>query len=432
MAPPNRDVLISGASVAGPVLAHWLRHYGFNPTLVEHTPSVRTGLGGHAVDLFGASVDVVERMGVLPHVLGARTRTELILFERDGQPPIALNMGEVATGMSIRHVEILRGELTKILSGAASDGVGYLFGDSIRRLDDDGDGVNVTFETADPRRFGLVVGADGLHSNVRRLVFGDEARFMKYIGGYFAVFTLPNYLELDGRMVVYNRPGRVVGMYPVHQSGEARAVFLFRRAEPLVYDHRDRDEQKKLLREAFADFGWEAPRLLAELDDAEDLYFDSISQIITDTWSRGRVTLVGDAGYSPRPGRRRRHDDRGSRRVRARRGVVSDRWGAGRRASRLRGQNAGLCPAQPQVRPNERQAPDPGDTDARPASARGHAVDAEASGPGPAAGSGLACRSVRVVCAGGLRSRPCPNLTTSTSTFPDSPTNPPGLRSGLT
>ena len=301
MAPPNRDVLISGASVAGPVLAHWLRRYGFNPTLVEHTPSVRTGLGGHAVDLFGASVDVVERMGVLPQVLGARTRTELILFERDGQPPIALNMGEVATGMSIRHVEILRGELTKILSGAASDGVGYLFGDSIRRLDDDGDGVNVTFETADPRRFGLVVGADGLHSNVRRLVFGDEARFMKYIGGYFAVFTLPNYLELDGRMVVYNRPGRVVGMYPVHQSGEARAVFLFRRAEPLVYDHRDRNEQKKLLREAFADFGWEAPRLLAELDDAEDLYFDSISQIIMDTWSRGRVTLVGDAGYLPGP-----------------------------------------------------------------------------------------------------------------------------------
>ena len=301
MAPPNRDVLISGASVAGPVLAHWLRRYGFNPTLVEHTPSVRTGLGGHAVDLFGASVDVVERMGVLPQVLGARTRTELILFERDGKPPIALNMGEVAAGLSIRHVEILRGELTKILSGAASDGVGYLFGDSIRRLDDDGDGVNVTFETADPRRFGLVVGADGLHSNVRRLVFGDEARFMKYIGGYFAVFTLPNYLELDDRMVVYNRPGRVVGMYPVHQSGEARAVFLFRRAEPLVYDHRDRDEQKKLLREAFADFGWEAPRLLAELDDAEDLYFDSISQIIMDTWSRGRVTLVGDAGYSPGP-----------------------------------------------------------------------------------------------------------------------------------
>lgn len=136
MAPPNRDVLISGASVAGPVLAHWLRHYGFNPTLVEHTPSVRTGLGSHAVDLFGASVDVVERTGRTPTGPGARTRTELILFERDGQPPIALNMGEVATGMSIRHVEILRGELTKILSGAASDGVGYLFGDSIRRLDE--------------------------------------------------------------------------------------------------------------------------------------------------------------------------------------------------------------------------------------------------------------------------------------------------------
>ena len=301
MAPANPDVLISGASVAGPVLAHWLRRYDFNPTVVERSPSVRTGLGGHAVDLFGPSVDVIERMGVLPEILEARTRTELILFERDGKPPVALNMGQVAAGMSIRHIEILRGELTKILSGAVSDGVEYLFGDSIRALDDHGDGVDVTFETSRPRRFDLVVGADGLHSNVRRLMFGDEARFMRYIGGYFAVFTLPNYLDLDGRMVVYNRPGRVVGMYPVHQSREARAVFLFRRVEPLVYDHRDRGKQKKLLREAFADFGWEAPRLLAELDDAEDLYFDSISQIIMDTWSRGRVTLVGDAGYSPGP-----------------------------------------------------------------------------------------------------------------------------------
>ncbi len=301
MPPADPDVLISGASVAGPVLAHWLRRYGFNPTVVERTSSVRTGLGGHAVDLFGPSVDIVERMGVLPEVMQARTRTELILFERDRKPPIALNLGQVAAGMSIRHVEILRGELTKILSAAASDGVEYLFGDSIRTMDDDGDGIDVTFETADPRRFGLVVGADGLHSNVRRLVFGDEARFMKYIGGYFAVFTLPNYLDLDGRMVVYNRPGRVAAMYPVYQSGEARAVFLFRRAEPFVYDHRDRDQQKKLLREAYADFGWEAPRILAELDDAEDLYFDSISQIIMDTWSRGRVTLVGDAGYSPGP-----------------------------------------------------------------------------------------------------------------------------------
>jgi 2-polyprenyl-6-methoxyphenol hydroxylase-like FAD-dependent oxidoreductase len=212
MAPANPEVLISGASVAGPVLAHWLRRYDFNPTVVERTPSVRTGLGGHAVDLFGPSVDVIERMGVLPEILEARTRTELILFERDGKPPIALNMGQVAAGMSIRHIEILRGELTKIISGAASDGVDYLFGDSIRALDDDGDGVEVTFETAGPRRFDLVVGADGLHSNVRRLVFGDEARFMRYIGGYFAVFTLANYLDLDGRMVVYNRPGRVVGI----------------------------------------------------------------------------------------------------------------------------------------------------------------------------------------------------------------------------
>jgi 2-polyprenyl-6-methoxyphenol hydroxylase-like FAD-dependent oxidoreductase len=107
MAPANPDVLISGASVAGPVLAHWLRRYGFHPTVVERTPSVRIGLGGHAVDLFGPSVDIVERMGVLPEVIQARTRTELILFERDGRPPIALHLDQVAAGMSIRHVEVL-------------------------------------------------------------------------------------------------------------------------------------------------------------------------------------------------------------------------------------------------------------------------------------------------------------------------------------
>jgi 2-polyprenyl-6-methoxyphenol hydroxylase-like FAD-dependent oxidoreductase len=297
----NRDVLIVGASVAGPTLAYWLRRCGFNPTVVERTPSLRLGLGGHAVDLFGPAVDVAEKMGILPHVMEARTKTEVLSFVRPGKPTVDVNMGELVSGVSDRHVEVMRGELASILYEAARDDVDYIFGDTIRALEQTPDAVEVTFEQSAPRRFGLVVGADGLHSIVRRLAFGDERQFLNYIGGYFAVFTAPNYLNLNGRMAIYNTPGKVAGMYPVRQTGAARVGFLFRRDQQFVYNHRDKDQQKKLLREVYGGEGWEVPRLLDELDMAEDLYFDSISQVIMNTWSRERVTLVGDAGYSPGP-----------------------------------------------------------------------------------------------------------------------------------
>jgi 2-polyprenyl-6-methoxyphenol hydroxylase-like FAD-dependent oxidoreductase len=301
MKPTNPDVLISGASIAGPTLAYWLCRHGFTPTVVEQTPALRTGLGGHAVDLLGRSVDVAEWMGIMPKVLAARTRTELISLERPGRSSVGVDVRRLVAGISARHVEIMRGELTKILYEATRPDVEYLFGDSIRTLDQDSDGVTVTFEHGGPRRFGLVVGADGLHSGVRRLTFGDEARFRQYLGGYLGVFTLPNYLGLEGRMVAYSAPGRTAAMYPVRQTGAARAVLLFRSAEELHYDHRNLDQQKRLLRDAFAERAWELPRLLAESEHATDFYFDSISQIRMDSWSSGRVTLVGDAGYCPGP-----------------------------------------------------------------------------------------------------------------------------------
>ncbi|HKO84268.1 MAG TPA: FAD-dependent monooxygenase, partial [Actinomycetota bacterium] len=297
----NRDVLISGASIAGPTLAYWLRRSGFAPTVVEQTPALRAGLGGHAVDLFGPAVDVAEWMGVLPQVLAARTRTERVTLEHPGKSPVQVNLSRLVAGISARHVEIMRGELTSILHQATRDDIEYRFGDSIRTLDQDDDGVEVTFEHGAPRRFGLVVGADGLHSGVRRLIFGDEAPYRHWLGGYLGVFSLPNYRGLDGRMVAYNAPGRTAAMYPVRQTGQARALFLFRAAQELVYDHRDLGAQRRLLGAAFAEDGWEVPRLLAALEHADDFYFDSISQIRMPSWSSGRVTLVGDAGYSPAP-----------------------------------------------------------------------------------------------------------------------------------
>lgn len=297
----NTDVLISGASVAGPTLAYWLRRYGFNPTVLERTPAIRAGLGGHAVDLFGPAVEIAERMGVLPQVQAARTMTQVLSLERPGKRPVEVDAERLIAGISDRHVEIMRGELATILYEATRHDVEYVFDDSIRAIDEGDDGVKVTFEHGVPRSFDLVIGADGLHSNVRKLRFGEESMFRHYIGGYLAAFTVPNYRALSGRMVGYNSVGKLAAMYAVRQTGQARALFLFRRAEELHYDYRDLDQQRKLLRAEFAGEGWEVPRLLAELEHAEDLYFDSISQIRMDSWSRGRVTLVGDAGYSPAP-----------------------------------------------------------------------------------------------------------------------------------
>ncbi len=292
-------VLVSGAGVAGPTLAYWLQRHGFRTTVVERTPTLRRGWGGHAVDLFGPAVEVAERMGILPQVLQARTRTELISITRPGRPAVEVDLARLVAGISDRHVEIMRGELVAILHDATRDDVEYVFGDGIRRITADAHGVDVTFERSATRRFDLVVGADGLHSAVRRLTFGDESRFRRYLGGYLGVYTVPDHLQLRGRMLTHLAPGRLAATYAVRQTGQARAAFLFRRRQQLDHDHRDVDRQKQLLREVYGGDGGETPRLLAGLDHADDFYFDSISQIVMDRWSTGRVTLVGDAGYSP-------------------------------------------------------------------------------------------------------------------------------------
>jgi 2-polyprenyl-6-methoxyphenol hydroxylase-like FAD-dependent oxidoreductase len=240
-------------------------------------------------------------MGILPQVLAARTRTELISLVRPGRRPVDVDFTRLVAGISDRHVEILRGELAAILHEATRQDVEYVFGDSIRSLTQTDSGVDVTFDRGAARRFELVVGADGVHSIVRRLIFGEEPQFRRYLGGYLAVYTVPNRLGLHRRMLTYLVPGRLAATYPVWQTGQARAAFLFRQPREFDDHHRDLNRQKRVLRHVYADDGWQVPRLLADLDQAEDFYFDSISQIVLDRWSHGRVTLVGDAGYSPGP-----------------------------------------------------------------------------------------------------------------------------------
>jgi len=290
-------VLISGASVAGPVLAYWLDRYGFEVTVVERAPTLRK-TGGHAVDLFRPAMQIVTKMGVLDAVRAKVTGTETLVIHREGHKPLTVDLRKVYTAVSDDHVEIMRDDLSEIFYDATRDSVEYVFADSIVSISDDGE---VTFERGPSRRFDVVVGADGLHSNVRGLTFGRETGFSTWIGAYLSVISLANYLNLDGVLETVAEVGRMAGVYSAAHMDDARAIFMFRTPRPLDYHYRDVPRQKQLLREQFADMDWEVPRLLAELDDTPAFYFDSITQLRLDTWSRGRVTLVGDAGYCPGP-----------------------------------------------------------------------------------------------------------------------------------
>ncbi|MFG6196827.1 FAD-dependent monooxygenase [Nonomuraea sp. JJY05] len=290
-------VLISGASVAGPALAYWLTRYGFAVTVVERAPALRK-TGGHAVDLFRPAMDIVEKMGLLERVTARKTGIERLTLYREGESrPIELELRRVMSAVSDRHVEIMRDDLSEIFYDATRNDVDYVFGDSIASISDNGE---VSFDSGRTGTFDLVVGADGLHSNVRRLVFGPESDFTTWIGAYLAVVSVPDRLGLHGRTEVIAGAGRMVGIGSVHED-DARAVFLFRTPRQLDYHHRDVARQKELLREHFDGMGREVPRLMAELDRTPAFYFDSITQLRMDTWSRGRVTLVGDAGYCPGP-----------------------------------------------------------------------------------------------------------------------------------
>jgi 2-polyprenyl-6-methoxyphenol hydroxylase-like FAD-dependent oxidoreductase len=301
MAPTGRRVLISGASVAGPALAYWLSRFGFQPTVVEQTEQLRFGSGGHAVDLFGPALQIMEWMDVLPQVQDAATHTEIISFIREGHRPISVPAEMGSEGVSERHVEIMRGELAKIIYEAGRNDIEYVFADSIFSLDETERGVDVTFRHRSPQTFDLVIGADGLHSITRQLAFGDEHRFQHFLGGYLAVFTVPNDLGLHQQMLGYGVVGRTAAIYPVRETGQARVLFLWRTPVLHDYDRRELAAQRGLIRNMFGDMGWEVPHLLVELENADDLYLDSISAIVMDSWTKGRVTLVGDAGYSPGP-----------------------------------------------------------------------------------------------------------------------------------
>jgi len=283
----TRTVLVVGAGIAGSTLAYWLSRHGFDTTVVERAEGERSS--GSPVDVRGPAVRVAERMGLLPSLREAATlATGIVLVDNRGR-----RIGRVPTQTNAEAVEIPRSDLAAILADASRDDVEFIYGDSVVTIAESGQGVDVTFERAAPRRFDLVVGADGLHSRVRWLTFGPESQFVEHLGMYVATVPLDGSAEDQKNVVMHSTPGRAVAVHPA--TGRGIVAFIFRYAlRPALY-HRDSDRQKQLMSAAYAGVGWQVPELLERVRGADDLYFDSVSRVRLDTWSRGRIGLVGDA-----------------------------------------------------------------------------------------------------------------------------------------
>ena len=302
----GKTALVSGASIAGLATAYWLNKLGCRVTVVELAPEPR--VGGAAVNIEGNALAVARQMGIFEQLRASRLHLTKWEFRNEDDTTANLLLPPAEDALTDEEadnaeIEIERDKLVSILLGSVGTDLELLFNDTITALHETGDALTATFKNNPPRTFDLVFGCDGLHSGVRKIWFGHEAEYVHFLKYYFSLTIVPKLLLAPGTAQMYNTPGKAVLLNAY--NGKTDIIFTFFSEQEISYDYRDAGQQQEIVQRQFAGDGWRTAELLAEVAHTKTAYFDKICQVKMPSWTKGRVALVGDAGYcaSPAAGR---------------------------------------------------------------------------------------------------------------------------------
>jgi len=294
----DKKILISGASIAGLSTAWWMNKLGYQVTVVEVADRLRTA--GSAIDLRGATIDIVKRMGIFDQLRSNRLNVEMIEFKNaDDDTEGSMILAKEGVEISDDEIEIERDKFINILFDSLKSDVEFIFSDGITWLDEMQDRTDVTFKNGAQRAFHLVLGCDGSHSRVRKICFGDESKYSHFLEAYFSISIVNKLLIKPKTMQMYNVPGKAITLNAYNNKTDI--IFCFASESERSYDYRDTDQQMKIILEKFVGESWRSEELLEEVRQANNFYFDKFCQIKMPSWTKGRIALVGDAAYCASP-----------------------------------------------------------------------------------------------------------------------------------
>jgi 2-polyprenyl-6-methoxyphenol hydroxylase-like FAD-dependent oxidoreductase len=290
-------VLVSGASFAGLSTAYWMDQLGYDVTLVEIGKTLKKG--GTPVNIEGDTIDIVRRMGLLEQIQAATLPARPVEFVDASGARLALMSAQADSEHAPPEYEIERDELLEMQFEQVKNDVDFLFGDSIERMQEIAEEINVTFRSGQQQTFCLVFGCDGSHSSVRRMCFGEESAYSVFLQLYFSITIVEKLLIQEDTTQIFNAPGKTVMLSAYH--GKTDICFGFFSEEEIPYDYRDQAKQRSMIAEHLGGAGWRTRELLEEVRRSESFYFDKLCQVKMPSWTKGRVALVGDAAYCASP-----------------------------------------------------------------------------------------------------------------------------------
>lgn len=289
-------ILVSGASIAGLTLAHWLIEYGFEVTVIEKSDNLR--LGGQNIDVKGPAWEIVKKMGLDQKIKAATTTEVGIRFVNTNNEVVAEFPKNNPASMT-QEIEILRGDLVDILYQPIKTKAEFIFDDHITSINETQSSVEITFKNHHKQQFDLLLIAEGIGSHTRSLAFKNSVKF-EFLGLYSAYLTIKK-TKTDTKWARWcNTRKGIVFLIRPDNHGTTRACLFFRAPES-GYEKLPLEQQKKILIEKINNVGWESPRIAQEIQKANELYFERVSQVKSKTWSKNRIAMTGDAAYCATP-----------------------------------------------------------------------------------------------------------------------------------